>query len=515
MTGERANIFTPPERKRPGRRSDRLTAKAVKSWVGSLPVANVGQTAHQLYERLSQLNRLDLPVGERREIMEALREPLDLTLRALGRHYADQALPLKGRPALVARLSRELLTMTVQGYRIIDDELSAQPALGRTLAKGRRAAALHRKLQYLGRLVLHNYELYRKQPPGVWLEVHDSYRRAVAEGLQTRPVTDADSAAEGRSTVADAYKQILLLALAGPYRLLQGDVGRVFEAVREWAPLCRLEPPVDAPDAAGLYGIDPGRDSPPFLRAQNGELPPAGWILNTDQLARELDDLLQERRRAAPDPLPGAPRPSDAPDALSDEILERLALSWGLGATRRAERTAVGGSVRVVCGMDGVLGLFGDHYAAAAQPPTPREPSPGAGDMPEWASGQPSEDIALGGPTPASWAAGPGGGGTEHRCQIVDRGPAGYQLRVADPCERAARVGDLMGLCDDRAGSDGGRWRIGVIRWVNAQSQDDVQMGVEVLADKVRPVVLRHIRLAPRGEERLASLLLEGAGGQP
>ncbi|MGD8308280.1 MAG: hypothetical protein PVG98_02480, partial [Chromatiales bacterium] len=123
MTGERANIFTPPERKRPGRRSDRLTAKAVKSWVGSLPVANVGQTAHQLYERLSQLNRLDLPVGERREIMEALREPLDLTLRALGRHYADQALPLKGRPALVARLSRELLTMTVQGYRIIDDEL--------------------------------------------------------------------------------------------------------------------------------------------------------------------------------------------------------------------------------------------------------------------------------------------------------------------------------------------------------------------------------------------------------
>ncbi|MGD2083784.1 MAG: hypothetical protein PVF91_12525, partial [Chromatiales bacterium] len=48
-----------------------------------------------------------------------------------------------------------------------------------------------------------------------------------------------------------------------------------------------------------------------------------------------------------------------------------------------------------------------------------------------------------------------------------------------------------------------------------AQSQDDVQMGVEVLADKVRPVVLRHIRLAPRGEERLASLLLAGAGGQP
>jgi hypothetical protein len=476
-------------------------------------MANVGQTAHRLYERLHQINRLQIPVGERREILETLRPPLDLVLRSLERHYANQSLPLKGRSALVARLSRELLVMAVLGYKIIDEDLRSGPSWARALHKGRHAEVLHRSLDYLGRLLLHNYELYRKQPAGIWREIHGLRERALAAGLDQRPVDDEGADEAVPSTVVDAYKRLLLLALSGPHRLLQGEVTRVFHALGGWAPLCRLCPPSDPSAGAALFAVDPSTDGPPFVRGQNGELSGGGWLIDTERLARELDDLLELRRRNAPQPVPGAERPTEAPDALSDELLSRLALAWGLGPARRGDRVAGGGALNAVCGIDGVLGLFADSYAGGAGPAASRQET--GVDLPEWAASEPSEDIALGGPAPASWTAARRGSGVRHRCEIVDRGSGGYQLRVMDSCERGGRVGDLMGLSEDRPGGAAAPWRIGVLRWVKAQSPDDVQMGVEVLADAARPVLVRRIRLAPGGEERLASLLLKGAGGRP
>ncbi len=485
----------------------------------SLPLANVGQTARLLYDRLTFLNTHQISPTDQLAILEALRPAVDLVLESLGRHYLHQDLPLAGRPALVAKLARELLVMMVGGYQLALQQLSGGSSLTRVIRNGRRGEALHRRLHYLGQILLHDYQLYRKHPKGLWREVHSTYLAALQSALHERPFASEDARAPGRSTISDLYKQILLLGLAGPYRMLQGEVQRVYRALHRWAPLSRLEPLEPSRTYSASYLVDPGADLPPTYRDNLAAGNIRAWVLDTSRLSDALSRELEAFASASA----GAPaRPDDPAAPVGAELLGRLALAWGLGGTRAAARESADGELGLVYGIDAIIRSLGreDLIRGSANPV-----NAGAGlsaeedAMPSFGSSlwppdamAVGEDIAIraGKESPPPWSK------TQQdamahldHARIVDRSPRGFHVRLNGRGKRPRRVGDLVGVVEPGALSEPGAWRVGVVRWMRADAPDDVRLGVEILSDRPEPVALCW-QARERGEEVSVPSLLVG-----
>jgi len=65
-----------PERHAPGRSSFATEPKALRDWIGHLPLANPNATAKLLVTALHEMNQLHLEAGQRMAAMEALRGPI-------------------------------------------------------------------------------------------------------------------------------------------------------------------------------------------------------------------------------------------------------------------------------------------------------------------------------------------------------------------------------------------------------------------------------------------------------
>lgn len=67
------------------------TPHDLKRWIASLPKANIGEMAHQLYKGLAELNQLLTPDDNRLQLLELLRPEVYYVCKHLERHFLDQA----------------------------------------------------------------------------------------------------------------------------------------------------------------------------------------------------------------------------------------------------------------------------------------------------------------------------------------------------------------------------------------------------------------------------------------
>ena len=231
--------FVTREQVAPGPDSFDISPRRAKVWVGSLPVANSGETGRLLFAALSEVNGLRFDVGERFKFLELMRTPVSLLSGILERHYMGKPFPLPARDRQVAELSREFQGLMAEGYKILLKDMGRRPVLPLGVRRRVFATAVHRAIRHLSRMLLKSYQLYSPYPDNVWRDLHKLYRLAAWHRIQDWRVVDEQSKLEPETSVGDAYKQILLLAISSPYRLRQGDVGRVYAALERWAPCCQ------------------------------------------------------------------------------------------------------------------------------------------------------------------------------------------------------------------------------------------------------------------------------------
>lgn len=527
MAGRKSkDLFKIPEqRKRTG--LDRaLTVQSAAAWADSLPLANVGQTARQLFERLERLNHLVIPPGERYAILETLGPALELVLQSLMRRCLSHNLPLSGRTELVAKLTRELMAKAVVGYKIAEEQTAEGWPVVRLWRRRRRGQALHRKLHYLSRLLLQDFQLYRRHRTGLWDEIHKTYLRARDVAVAQLPYENVDTRFASHSAIEDLYKQCLLLGLSGPYGLLQGDIGRVFNGLFLWAPLCSLGSQPDEPSLAQWFLVDPESDAPPEYVQKDAATRLRGWMLDAepllDLLAQRIDELQHSAR------LPGGRRPREEPIPFSTDLLSRLLLAWGQQRNRERPRTPSPGEVRLAYGMGSLMALLDAPHAlgealpsAAALHREDRVDGDSQFQLGDWAIDLDSanvENIALGSTddSAASWARiSEDTLARIHTCSIVDRSSRGFHIRADGNDDVNRRVGELVAVCDLAADGSNGPWRVGAVRWMHLLSSRDVRCGIQVLADHAEPVVLRWSRPRSHEDEDLPALLLKGRGEEP
>jgi cyclic-di-GMP-binding protein len=476
------------QRKTQGTPSFDANPAAVARWVETLPAVNIGETARRLYEALGDLSQQTLSPAQRFKALELLRPQVFYVLEALKKHIIGQSFPLGDKPRKVARLARELLRELGDGYKILVMEETAGSGRRdtRTLTTG-----LHRAMQCLAQLLLKAYQTYAPHPEGVWSDIHQLYRYSETQDLHRTPVPVDVPEGTPPSSIETLYKQILLLALACPYRMRHGEAEEVQARLERWAEHSRLNSMALPGHQPGLFMTNLASDEPPMYRSlrQGGE---------NDVLCRALDTAeLAEDIRAALSTLPEE-QPIPAP---LEHTLRRLMLAWGVMPKRRFSRSQQSARVAVAMGLaashhfisgEAAFSAAAGHLETGFQERPRFKPDAVSSERGRAPDVWELEPVPMNQGTPLQTS-------QRHRVEI----PTGLEEDMAEPSFQShdwhminvsaggycllwdrlensrAQVGELVGI-RELEDPDSFHWRLGVVRWMKTNT--GLELGVQMLS---------------------------------
>ena len=521
-----------PARKKPTPNSFDTRPTEVQSWVAGLPLANLGESSRLLFGALVETNALDIPAEQRLRLLEAFDAPTRALCDGMKAHFVGKAFPLPERARQIVQLSQALMTQMAAGYRIVAEDSSDKRGL---LGDHKQpAVASHRALSYLGEALLRAYQVYAPYPAGIWQQVHSLYQQAEAKGFAGTIVKGPGDESGHGTSIEDAYKRILLLALACPYRLRQGEVEQIYAWLREWSRHASLDQLTETKNPNGLFVANFAADEPPtYLVLRDVQYDQASCrLLNATRLAdvvREVSHQWHAQTGKTP--------------KINEQVLRRLMLAWGVMPKRRFSRSQRHSTAMVA------IGLSAAHYYTSGEValeeaedctgaehlfsrPARFEASDTAdrrGELPElWemderppreihssaGSDRPLDFSRAGEPVAAPARVVPGPAYRAHVWKMVNVSAGGYRLLWDSSEGSQAQVGELLGL-QESAEADSFHLSLGVVRWMKHSQELGLELGVEMLSPGAVAVGTRADKAG--GGEYMRSLLLPAVAaiGQP
>ncbi|EAR21231.1 hypothetical protein [Nitrococcus mobilis] len=477
---------------------------SVEDWLQNLPVVNLSVTSRAVYESLQACNRQQLHPSLRLRYLEQLREIVCYIGNGLRKQYMGRALPLRPKPKGIVTLALLLLQEMALGYEILIETAHSQPrpAFGH---HQRRACALDRAIRYRSQVLLESWVVYQAPPTDTWRRLHTLYAIAEAAGLSEQRVIDSQLASRRhRSTPGRAYRQVVLLAAAGPQRMHHSEILDAYRLLEQWAAVARLVAPEDPAASEALFWVPHALDAPPQPYTV-GSTGPQDRLLLTDALQRLTEREFSTttkglfgRRKALADIHPELSRRlSLALGAVTDRrrqsrmrITARILAVPGLTAIHRALSHELGEDVETI---DPAHDRFqcrnaplAEHeapdvwdliYPAELLGVMPQEPQRSIHDLPHHSRHEETLDWSL-----------------------INVSAGGYCL-VSGPQQNShARVGELIAMREmtDRKPP----WQLGAIRWMRVLPEQTLQIGVQILASSPSPIQLR----AEHAEHRFGPL---------
>jgi len=307
----RVSVFPLPKRTKPHKDSFDISPGHLRRWIAALPFDDLSRAARALYDLLVELSTLEIDPIERFRVLEDLRDSVREASRRLEQGYANVSFPLPAKLYRAASLNRRFQDLMATGYKQVVDDILAhrEPAYRRFFGPSFHCVALHRALRYMARLLLACYEIYAPHPENTWRDIHHLYGLSVRLDCQGQPVADSHYALVGEASLEEAYKQILLFALASPYRLRPGEGAQVYAALEIWSASCRLGPlGGGGRQARGLFSVEPDSDH---------QAPPPESAAGTPGRGGLDPRHHDPRRSAAPPSAPAEVRPGRRREGLA------------------------------------------------------------------------------------------------------------------------------------------------------------------------------------------------------
>jgi hypothetical protein len=465
-----------PQRKKPGKLNFNTDPAALSKWLNDLPLINTGKSLELIDSALEQINALSIPVKDRQQALELFTPAVMCVSDALKKKFLGKQLPLQDNNLLYATQALELCNKMATGYRILADDLngmaSEQPQL---------TIALHRALHYLSEILLTSYRIYVQYPAGLWKTINSLYAVADASKLAQQPVTDSTLKQAVPGSIETAYKQILLLALACPYRLRQGEIHLAYNTLINWAGASQLHRVGDE-NTHGLFSINLQSDDPPSYRAlDHGNTNTTDtYILDTKNMSAQI-------------------RKNHTNNKENDiDTLQRLMLAWGDMPKRQFARHSQAAPVKLVIGLSTIHRLALDpsaeelekddnirdkHYL---QDPTLESTTNIRTDT---TYGQSFKQRVAPDTNPLKGAYSADNPGPVHieSWKIADISAGGYCLLWDSDEASCAKVGELVALIEkDHVDPD--KWQLGTIRRMKFTKNRGLELGVQLLSPGARAV---------------------------
>jgi hypothetical protein len=351
------------------------------------------------------------------------------------------------------------------------------------------------------------YQIYAPHPQHSWLELHQLYLFALEKKIQQDPIDDELNTHMPETSIARAYKQILLLALASPYRLRQAEAETIYTVLVRWAGHVDILP-YDHPEAhEALFVVHTDSDQAPDYLAFNRRDCDSSHCSLVD--TRQLSKVLQEEYQQLKETRAKAP--------LSAELLFRLICAWAQAPKRLYNRAANESTMEVVVGTaklhhilakelgdpsllgklstyqsrmvdgadkpkDDIWNIFASNKLKKAYETYSQAHQPAQHDEP-----QAHVPIQI-----QHW-------------QLRNESAGGYRLSLGDELECKIQVGELVGI---RPLASEQIWEIGVVRWLRQSSEIGLEIGLQVLAPQARPAMVKNEKAGGRAAEFQYALLL-------
>lgn len=485
------------------------TPAGFKSWIDSLPKANIGETARLLYQTLSELNQLLTPAENRLQLLELLSPVVSFVCQQMERHFLNQPIVLAEHPRRVANLCQTLQTHLNTGYKIILTEASEQPGGDQLLL----TTALQRTIQGITTYLIRTLQLYCPIAPGLWLELHQLYLIARRQKLHRVALSNPQGRHSPSTTIERSYTIALLLGCARCNQMRQESIARLGYALESWSALVNLTP---GDTATTLFAVVPQLDNPPcYSSLLNPAQQQTAFGIDVSQLVEAINKYLQPAEQDQPQSL------LQIPDGLSYETLQHLAMAWGDISERSYQRIPGTGSMRICIGMSALNYFLADRTSFSELLSLPENLTASFDYV------EPPTDIwsqALSVQPITGMPQAPVSGGIEYsglsaedstqECRddnypiytlsIVNHSSNGYCLSWPNEVPSQLQTGELLGLQD--ATTKG--WSVAMVRWINRMRGGSTQMGIELITPKAQSCGLQLLSKSEQKSQYLRALLL-------
>jgi hypothetical protein len=480
-------------------------AKA-EHWLAGLPLLNPAETSYQIYNALVALNRMEIDDKTRFRLLEVYRAPVARLCTELKGDYIGMPLPLPDKGLQAAQRARSLQIEMAFGYkRLVLNNMESMKGRPSTRAMGSLAILLQRSIRYLAETLVKSYQYYAKPPDNTWREIHQLYELADAYGVLDTQVEDELNQALPQSSVANVYKQALLLDFSDPYHLPVRLVELIQHYLNRWSSLAKLGPATTpAKNCQFLIDLHNDRAGEVMFPTEVTFSEQQYRMLTTLELAKQIHSQLSMLQKGETPASEGLHADFfDSP--TTTEMLKRLLNSWGVIPKRGFHRKAKPGAhVDVAIGIRAI-----NHWLNGG-----REfilSSEFVGPMPQQRTRLGSKFVDT---TEIDLAA------MEHDDQsqtveidpeliyaswdIQDESAGGLAIAKDKVRHQHARVGDLIAV---RASEDG-LWEINNIRWVKTSDTGNLSIGMKRISPAARPVKLKTIATDETESEFMPAIMV-------
>lgn len=443
-----------------------IRPKHVQEWLDALPLANSLEAGRKLADAIATLNSTKLAEDARIKLLDLYRASTQKLVPALQQLYVSKPLPLLEKHKQAANLLRELFTELANGYKRAVLDLN-----GRRINFGANKLAplaIARAIEALGAMLDVYYETYRPTPAGVWFELNQLYWYAAKKNLHEQAIAE-----DGKASVNQVFKQALLIALADPYRLQQGQLTEVKAYLARFGHQAMLQPLGKAENMHGLFLARLDGDKPPKALAHHTGVTDARTdiILNTIPLARVLHQQVQELDAGTPLKKLGLPEAAKRPSYR--EMLKRLIKQWGIAPKRVFNRTPVQAELFVCSGITSL------HYTLSQD------------ELPETPNADTEVMITLQVSDPMQST----GSYQTYNCanwQVLNESAGGVALSKDPTSVAKIKVGDIISL-----GPHTGGRGVAIVRWMQSTTDHNLELGAQMLAPQAEAIVIKPVIAAP------------------
>lgn len=492
------------------------TPKAFRVWIDQLPMANIGEVSRQLYHAIIELNHLFTPPQQRLQFLELIREKIQFVCDELSRHFLGMAVALPEKQRKIANLSQALQLHLAAGYKLCILEFIDNGGIERN--RKPVVMAIHRAISELAATIVRSHQLYCPSPAKSWLECHRLYRFAYRNKLVETEVEDRRLLHRRTSSIADAYKRILLLGSARANQLRQPELLQVYELFEIWSDYTDCRPEIGEDS---LFVINMEGDNPPVYRSLLDQLPGEdSFDFDTRELSSMVSDALSARRDKGK-----ADSALHVPAKVSDTLLLHLSQALGILAKRNFNRIASQGTLEVC------VGLTAAHYFVAGEKTftefvSGNDNGPASEDnlfirsarqsKDAWAGAHdagPSDDVLHSADTPITFRGSYGTASKQvadknrpnsHHALLINTSPGGYCVAWESNVPPSLQAGEILGVREQSAHP----WSVAVVRWIRQIKHHGTQIGIELLAPSASPCGVKLIQKVGNSSEYLRGLLL-------
>ena len=416
----------------------------ILEFIERIPFNNIFSAATVLLEEMQILNRQKVSAENRTKALELYRPAVIKITTELSNYYIkNDAVPMHSKVKSCASAAELLWLELSYGYKLAWVDIHNK-RLNLNVNKI-SALVIQRAIDSLKQLSLVYYNIYFTPPASIWSDLHQLYFNAAELGLDTIEVSEPQNK-NNVSNVKLAYTHALLIALADPKHLGKDDIQRASHYLGHLAELGLLRGIGSIDGASGIFLIKLDSNKPPIPFVKNKYIPDASndILLITLDIARKMHQHLQllQDGKLPPD----HSLPEDALNAHYEDLIIHLIKHLGATPKRLFSRAKKDNKVHLLFGIT-------DIY-------------------------QTLNTTANNATTISVW-------------QVQNTSASGYALRKFQPGEVNVKVGDFVAM-KESVKSD---WAIAVLRWIIADEQNQLDIGLQLIAPSVSTISIKSAKL--------------------